>query len=90
MHIDESKTEQFLSVTQAHSAYLNVRWQLDDALSISGAKPKQSGGRIEVYGTTRTPPPQPTSVVLSPGEDHYELAQECIKLFEAYKRASGR
>jgi hypothetical protein len=87
---DESKTDRFLLVAQAHSAYVNVRRQLDDALSISGAKPKQSGSKIEVDGATRTSPSQPTSVVLSLGEDHYELAQECIKLFEAYSRVSGR
>jgi hypothetical protein len=68
MNIDESKDEQFLSVTQAHAAYLKVRRQLEDALSISGAHAKQSGRRIEVSGATRTPPPNLRALCFLPAK----------------------
>jgi hypothetical protein len=88
--IDELKNERFLSVTQADAAYKNVKRELDEALSISGARVKQSGTKIEVSGSTSVTPPQPTKVLLSRGDDHYELALKCSRAFEAFKRVSGQ
>jgi len=90
MDIDESKNEQFLAVTQAHAAYRTLQRQLDKALSISDTHAIPSGTKIEVSGATEGTAPQPTKIVLSPGEDHYELALRSAKAFEMYKRASGQ
>jgi len=90
--MDESKNEQFLAVTQAHAAYRTGQRRLDEALGISGSHAKRSkqGKEIEVSGATKASPPQTTTVVLSPGDDHYELASSCAKAFEMFERASGR
>jgi hypothetical protein len=87
MDIDESKNEQFLSRTQAHEAYRALQRQLSETLSIVGTQAIESGRTIEVSGATKDLPPQPTRVVLSPGEDHYDLALRCARAFEMFKRA---
>jgi hypothetical protein len=60
MDVDESKNDQFLSVTRARAAYRNLQRQVGDALSMSDTQVKQSGRKIDVSGAAKGTPPQPT------------------------------
>jgi len=90
MNIDESETKRSLLLIGANTACNDKRRQLEDALSISGAHAKKSGANVEVSGSTKTAPPQPFKVVLSPGQENYELALDCAKAFEEFERLSRR
>jgi hypothetical protein len=93
MNLDELKNEKLLLTMAAHAALLKAQRTLEKVLSISVRIAKQSGSHIEISGSTKaTPdcPPQPVRRILSVGDNHYELALEFAKAFDAFKGVSSR